>query len=77
MKTDEKKKKRFPKLSARRYTQLIAAVLYNCNVKGFAEGKIFKGASKGLCVPGLNCYSCPGGRLPAWQPSERAALFAL
>ena len=40
--------------------QLLAAVLYNCNITGFASGKIYKGKLKGLCVPGLNCYSCPG-----------------
>ncbi|MCR5451669.1 MAG: 4Fe-4S binding protein [Lachnospiraceae bacterium] len=44
----------------RRYVQLIAAVLYNCNFTGFVTGKIYKGDTKGLCVPGLNCYSCPG-----------------
>ena len=44
----------------RKLTQLIAAVLYNCNFRGFAEGSIYKGNSKGICVPGLNCYSCPG-----------------
>nr|WP_129598025.1 4Fe-4S binding protein [Anaerophilus nitritogenes] len=32
----------------------------NGNIKGFFEGSIFKGNSKKLCVPGLNCYSCPG-----------------
>jgi ferredoxin-type protein NapH len=30
---------------------------------GFATGKIYKGASKKLCFPGLNCYSCPGALL--------------
>lgn len=55
-----KDKKGFPRLSFRRYTQLIAAVLYNCNIGGFVSGKIFKGVTKGVCVPGLNCYSCPG-----------------
>ena len=48
------------KISKRRYTQLIAAVLYNCNIKGFMSGGIYQGAAKGVCVPGLNCYSCPG-----------------
>ncbi len=24
------------------------------------NGKIYKGKSKTVCVPGLNCYSCPG-----------------
>ena len=28
--------------------------------KGFATGKIYQGPTKTLCVPGLNCYSCPG-----------------
>ena len=45
---------------SRRYVQLLAAVLYNCNFKGFAAGRIWQGETKGLCVPGLNCYSCPG-----------------
>ena len=53
-------KKGFPKISFRRYTQLIAAVLYNCNFKGFIDSSIYKGETKGVCVPGLNCYSCPG-----------------
>ena len=44
----------------RSYVQLIAAVLYNCNIKGFADASIYQGNIKGLCVPGLNCYSCPG-----------------
>ncbi len=48
------------KISKRRYTQLISAVLYNCNIKGYMTGSIYKGSVKGLCVPGLNCYSCPG-----------------
>ncbi len=46
--------------SKRPLIQLIAAVLYNCNIGGYAEGSIYQGSSKGLCVPGLNCYSCPG-----------------
>lgn len=27
---------------------------------GFAQGKIYQGKLKTVCVPGLNCYSCPG-----------------
>ena len=44
----------------RKCIQLVSALLYNANLQGFASGSIFKGQSKGLCVPGLNCYSCPG-----------------
>ena len=34
--------------------------LTNGYVLGFIKGKIYKGSTKALCVPGLNCYSCPG-----------------
>lgn len=44
----------------RRLIQLYAALLYNAHLKGFATGKIYTGPVKKLCVPGLNCYSCPG-----------------
>lgn len=44
----------------RRLIQLCAALLYNLNLKGFAEASIYRGKIKGVCVPGLNCYSCPG-----------------
>ncbi|MBQ6020680.1 MAG: 4Fe-4S binding protein [Clostridia bacterium] len=64
------------RLSARRYIQLISAVLYNCNIKGFAEGTIFKGATKGLCAPGLNCYSCPGAVAACPLGSLQSALLS-
>ena len=44
----------------RKYIQLISALVYNANIKGFSDGVLFYGKLKGLCVPGLNCYSCPG-----------------
>lgn len=46
--------------SKRRLIQVYAALLYNANIKGFITGDIFKGNTKYACVPGLNCYSCPG-----------------
>jgi ferredoxin len=48
------------KPSKRKLIQLYAALLYNANIKGFFSGRIYKGATKNICVPGLNCYSCPG-----------------
>ena len=49
------------KLFWKRYiTQFFATLLGNGYIKGFLEGKIFQGKSKYLCLPGLNCYSCPG-----------------
>lgn len=44
----------------RRLIQVYTALLYNAYIKGFAEGEIYTGVLKNACVPGLNCYSCPG-----------------
>lgn len=44
----------------RRLIQLYAALLFNANLKGFANGYIYRGPLKNICTPGLNCYSCPG-----------------
>ncbi len=45
----------------KRFTiQALAALVQNANLKGFFTGRIYTGAAKGVCVPGLNCYSCPG-----------------
>ena len=46
--------------SRRRLIQVYAALLYNANIKGFITGNIFTGGTKSVCVPGFNCYSCPG-----------------
>ena len=46
-------KKRFGILAA-------ASLIQNANLKGFFTGKIYQGPIKNVCVPGLNCYSCPG-----------------
>lgn len=39
---------------------LIFTAVTNGYLTGFVDGKIFNGRTKALCVPGLNCYSCPG-----------------
>ena len=46
--------------SRRKLMQLYFALLFNANVKGFVSGNIYTGGTKQMCVPGLNCYSCPG-----------------
>ena len=48
------------KPSKRRLIQLYSALLYNANFQGFKTGNIYTGGTKNFCVPGLNCYSCPG-----------------
>ncbi|MBQ8527441.1 MAG: 4Fe-4S binding protein [Lachnospiraceae bacterium] len=40
--------------------QIIYTILTNGYLYGFLSGKIYKGPLKYTCVPGLNCYSCPG-----------------
>ena len=40
--------------------QLACTALVNGYAAGFRKGTIFTGKSKILCVPVLNCYSCPG-----------------
>lgn len=40
--------------------QFLFTIATNGYFKGFLEGNIYKGSSKSICVPGLNCYSCPG-----------------
>lgn len=40
--------------------QALWAFLTNSYLAGFMQGKIYRGRIKKLCVPGLNCYSCPG-----------------
>ena len=40
--------------------QLLFTILTNGYIHGFVSGKIYQGNLKYVCVPGLNCYSCPG-----------------
>ncbi len=44
----------------RRFAQWAFAIATNSYIIGFLKGKIYRGSLKNLCVPGLNCYSCPG-----------------
>ncbi len=40
--------------------QIVYTILTNGYMYGFLSGKIYQGKMKYACVPGLNCYSCPG-----------------
>ncbi|MBN2796125.1 MAG: 4Fe-4S binding protein [Clostridia bacterium] len=44
----------------RRLTQWISTILFNIQGANFFTGKISTSPTKNICVPGLNCYSCPG-----------------
>ena len=48
------------KTRARLPVQLGFTALTNANLPGFFKGSIYQGPLKSLCLPGLNCYSCPG-----------------
>ncbi len=62
------------KLSFQRRVQLLAAAVVNGYAIGFAKGKIFTGGTKAVCVPVLNCYSCPGALGACPIGSLQAAL---
>ena len=44
----------------RKLVQLLSTLAHNAYIPGFIRGTIYKGPVKQLCVPGFNCYSCPG-----------------
>ena len=44
----------------RKIIQLASTVVFNSYAAGFASGNIYRGNLKQVCVPFLNCYSCPG-----------------
>lgn len=52
--------KKVKRETKRNIIQLMAMVLFNGYAIGYQKGSIFTGKSKQVCVPVLNCYSCPG-----------------
>lgn len=44
----------------RGWIQAVAALGTNIHLPNFFKGTIYQGKGKMVCVPGLNCYSCPG-----------------
>ncbi len=47
-------------ISLRTWVQFCFTALTNGYAAGFSKGKIYQGPAKRFCLPGLNCYSCPG-----------------
>ena len=43
----------------RGWIQAAATLLTNIHIPNLFKGKIYQGNVKTMCVPGLNCYSCP------------------
>lgn len=44
----------------RHVIQAFAAGVQNPHITNFFKGTIYQGKTKLVCVPGMNCYSCPG-----------------
>ena len=70
------------KPTRRKIIQLYTALLFNANLKGFISGSIYQGNTKAACIPGLNCYSCPGavgacplGSLQGSFSADRSTLY--
>ena len=43
----------------RGWIQAGATLLTNIHLPNFLKGGLYQGKGKAICVPGLNCYSCP------------------
>lgn len=66
-------KKRTP-TKLRTPVQVLYTIVTNGYAYGFLNGKIYKGNLKYACVPGLNCYSCPGALASCPLGALQAAL---
>ncbi len=70
----------------RKIGQSIALLAGNAYLPGFVRGEIYQGPIKQVCLPGLNCYSCPGalGACPLGSlqssiadPHQRISFYVL
>ena len=63
----------------RGWIQAAATLLTNIHIPNLFKGRIYQGNAKTVCVPGLNCYSCPAaaGACPigAFQAVEGSSKF--
>lgn len=47
-------------VNIRTWVQLCSALVWNPVLGNFISGHIYRGKLKQICIPALNCYSCPG-----------------
>ena len=66
--------KRWKFTRIRLWVQVVYTIITNGYLYGFMNGKIYKGPLKYACVPGLNCYSCPGALASCPLGALQAAL---
>ncbi len=69
-----KKTEKIPVL--RKAVQAASGLLVNGHLSGFLSGKLYQGPLKRFCVPGMNCYACPGAVGACPIGSLQAALSA-
>ena len=66
-------------LKKRNTVQMFATLMTNIHIPNFFRGVLYNGNIKKMCVPGLNCYSCPAatGSCPigAFQAVTGSAKF--
>jgi polyferredoxin len=60
----------------RKAVQWLALLGSNAYLPGFVKGRIYRGGLKSVCVPGLNCYSCPGAAASCPLGALQAVLGA-
>lgn len=60
--------------TVRNVIRIASLFLFNGYLTGFRNGRIFTGRTKSVCVPVLNCYSCPGALGACPIGSLQAAL---
>lgn len=65
---------KFTPAKIRLFLQIVYTIITNGYMYGFMSGKIYKGSLKYACVPGLNCYSCPGALASCPLGALQAAL---
>lgn len=66
--------KKFRPAKIRLTFQIIYTIITNGYMYGFLNGQIYKGPLKYTCVPGLNCYSCPGALASCPMGALQSAL---
>ncbi|NPA49607.1 MAG: 4Fe-4S binding protein [Thermodesulfobacteria bacterium] len=64
-------------ISKRKFSQLFFALLANANLFALWKKALYRGGLKGVCFPGLNCYSCPLAPFACPLGSLQQALASL
>ncbi|WP_457755930.1 4Fe-4S binding protein [Thermodesulfatator indicus] len=65
------------KLPKRKFIQLFFALLANANIGFLWQKALYRGPFKGICFPGLNCYSCPAASFACPLGTLQQALASL